>query len=267
MKSKIAEAIALKYQPIALLNNFGYRWAAVAFILLMMAMAGCATTAPGKLPELVAPPPEIASSEGWWYARFQLRWPEEKPVNWHWDLLIAHKIIAPALMQFKGGIRFWRFHRRAARDQAGHQFSFIFYAPAETAYQIFDALRSNALLAEMKSAGVVIADIYDQPDKIGKPRINDTSDPNWPSAIQKSWPYYIMGASQMWLNLINETVADMPPPGAALSLDANEQLYKEVNAIITSLWETNGQHAFLHHLNALFGYEPILFYEKRLLTF
>jgi len=119
----------------------------------------------------------------------------------------------------------------------------------------------------MKSAGVVIADIYDHPDKIGKPGIADASDPSWPAALQRSWPYYIMGASQMWLQLITETVADMPTPSAALSLDQNEQLYKEVNATLTSLWEINGQHAFLHHLNALFGYNPIIFSEKRMLTF
>jgi hypothetical protein len=249
------------------LNNFGYRWVAVAFILLLMVMEGCTMTASEKIPARIAPPPEIASSEGWWFARFQVQWPEEKPVNWHWDLLIAHKIIAPALEQFKGSIRLWRFHRRAARDPAGHQLSFIFYASAETASQVFNVLGSNALLAEMKLTGVIIADIYDHPDKIGRPRINDTSDPSWPSALQKSWPYYIMGASQMWLNLIDETVADMPQPSAALSLDENEQLYKEVNATITSLWETNGQHAFLHHLNALFGYEPMIFYKKLMLTF
>jgi hypothetical protein len=249
------------------LNDFGYRWVAVAFILLMMVTAGCTTTAAVKMPGPIAPPPEIASAEGWWFARFQLQWPEEESVSWHWDLLIAHKIIAPAMAQSKGSIRLWRFHRRAARDEAGHQFSFIFYASAETAYQIFDALRSNALLEEMKLAGVIIADIYDCPDRIGKPRINDTSDPNWPSALQKSWPYYIMGVSQMWLNLIAETVMDMPQPRAALALDENEQLYKEVDAIITSLWEINGRHAFLHHLNAMFGYKPIIFYENRMLTF
>lgn len=250
-----------------MLNHFGYRWAGVASIMLIMVTAGCTTTPSVKIPESIAPAPEIASAEGWWFARFQLQWPEEEPVNWHWDLLIAHKIIAPELEKSKGSVRLWRFHRRAARDQAGHQFSFIFYASAQTACQIFDALRSNALLAEMKSAGVIIADIYDHPDKIGKPRINDASDPSWPSAIQRSWPYYIMGASQMWLQLITETVADMPPPGTALSLEQNEQLYKEVNAILTSLWEANGQHAFLHHLYALFGYNPIIFYEKRMLTF
>jgi len=84
------------------LNHVGYRWAAVAFILLIMVTAGCTTTAPVKIPGSIAPPPEIALAEGWWFARFQLQWPEEEPVNWHWDLLIAHKIIAPELEKARG---------------------------------------------------------------------------------------------------------------------------------------------------------------------
>ena len=248
-------------------NEFGYRYVAAVFVLLIMVTASCTKTASFKIPEPIKPPPEIASTEGWWFARFQLQWPEEEPVNWHWDLLIAHKIIAPVLDQSKGGIRLWRFHRRAARDPAGHQFSFIFYASAETAHRIFDMLRSNTLLAEMKLAGVITADLYDHPDKIDKPRISDTSDPNWPSALQKGWPYYIMGASQLWLSLITETVADMPQPNTDLSVGENERLYREADAIIGSLWEINGRHAFLHHLNALFEYKPIIFYEKRMLNF
>lgn len=250
-----------------MLTDFGYRWVRLAFIFLMTVIAGCTTTSSVKIPEPIMPPPEIAAAEGWWFARFQLQWPEEESANWHWDLLIAHRIIAPVLEQSKESIRLWRFHRRAARDQAGHQFSFIFYASAERAYQIFDELRSNDLLAEMKSAGIITADAYDTSEKIGKPLISDTSDPNWPAALRKSWPYYIMGVSQMWLQLISETLADRPSPDAALSLAENEQLYKEANAIITSLWEVNGQHAFLHHLNALFGYHPIIFYERRMLSF
>jgi hypothetical protein len=59
----------------------------------------------------------------------------------------------------------------------------------------------------------------------------------------------------------------MPTADTALSLDEYEEFYKEVNATITSLWENNGRHAFLHHLNALFGYQPVIFYEKRMLKF
>ena len=248
------------------INNYRMLWA--VFVVLMMVVLGCATIGPGKSAEKIEPPPaEIASSDGWWSARFHIQWPQEEEPAWHMDLLIAHKIVAPVLLQYKDRIRLWRFHRRAVRDSTGHQFSFIFYASAETAYQIFDMLRSNAFLTKMAYSGRIIEGVYDNPDRIAKPRIKDTSDPNWPSSVQKSWPYFIMGVSQMWLNLIAETVADLPTADASLSLDEYEKLYKEVNATITSLWEINGRHAFLHHLNALFGYEPLIFYEKRMLKF
>ncbi len=251
-----------------MIRIYDYRMLLATFIVLVMAIAGCATTVKRKAVETIEPPPaEIASSAGWWSARFRMYWPPEEEPFWHTDLLIAHKIVAPVFLQYKDRIYLWRFHRRAARDGAGHQFSFIFYASAQTAYQVFDTLRSNALLTEMAYTGRVIEEVYDNPDRITKPRIKDTSDPNWPSLIQKSWPYYIKGVSQMWLNLITETVADMPTPDAPLSLDEYEELYKEVNATITSLWENNGRHAFLHHLNALFGYKPFVFYEKRMLKF
>jgi len=247
---------------------YDYRMLLATFIVLVMAIAGCATTVKRKAVETIEPPPaEIASSAGWWSARFRMYWPPEEEPFWHTDLLIAHKIVAPVFLQYKDRIYLWRFHRRATRDGAGHQFSFIFYASAQTAYQVFDTLRSNALLTEMAYTGRVIEEVYDNPDRITKPRIKDTSDPNWPSLIQKSWPYYIKGVSQMWLNLITETVADMPTPDAPLSLDEYEELYKEVNATVTSLWENNARHAFLHHLNALFGYKPVVFYEKRMLKF
>ena len=251
-----------------MLRKTRYGLVSVISIFLMLSIAGCATSIERKAMQTIEPPPiEIASSDGWWSVRFHVKWPQEEEPSWHADLLIAHKIVAPVLLQYEDRIRLWRFHRRAVRDEAGHRFSFIFYSSADTAFQVFDILRSNALLAEMAYSGRIIEEIYDNPDRITKPRIKDTSDPRWPSAVQKSWPYFIMGVSQMWLNLIAETVADRPTPETPSGLDEYEEFYKEVNTTITSLWEDSGRHAFLHHLNALFGYAPITFYEKRMLKF
>jgi hypothetical protein len=249
-------------------KKFPYRLISVLLILFLMVIAGCATTGPAKLPETIAPPPqEIASSSGWWFARFRIYWPAEEQVSWHLDLLIAHKIVAPALARYKDAIDLWRFHRRAVRDDAGHQFSFVFYTSAETAYQIFNMLRANEILSQMKSAGMIIADHYDNTDRILRPHIEDTSDPAWPPAIQKNWPYFIMGASRMWLNLISETVAGMPISDRPLSIEEKAEQYKKANAAISELWQKNGQHAFLHHLSALFGYRAIIFYDRRMLKF
>jgi hypothetical protein len=248
-------------------KKYAHRLISVLLILFMLVIAGCAATGPGKLAETIAPPQEIASSSGWWFARFRMHWPAEERANWHLDLLIAHKIVTPALAQYNDAIRLWRFHRRAVRDDAGHQFSFIFYASAETAYQVFNMLRSNELLSEMKSAGMIIEDLYDNTDRISKPHIEDTSDASWPLTIQKNWPYFIMGASRMWLNLISETIAGMPNLDSPLSIEEMAEQYKKANIAISELWQKNGQHAFLHHLSALFGYRAIIFYDKRMLKF
>jgi hypothetical protein len=250
------------------LNTFGSRLMTSVFVLLIIVVAGCAATGTGRQPDAIAPPPpEIASSDGWWQASFRMYWPQEQEALWHIDLLIAHEIVAPVLEQYKDRIALWRFHRRAARDEAGHQFSLLFYSSAATAYQVFNRLRSNELLSEMKSSGTIISDHYDNTNKITKPRIKDTSDKRWPPSIRKSWPYYIMGASRMWLNLIADIRASQPNAGPFLSLQDKETLYKEVNAAITELWKQNGRHAFLHHLNALFGYEPVVLQEEQMLKF
>ncbi|MDX1708955.1 MAG: hypothetical protein R3274_10170 [Desulfobacterales bacterium] len=248
--------------------KFNIFLALAVLILTLIMLCGCATPGPAKSTATTAPPAaEVASSVGWWYARFHISWPEEEPVEWYWDLMIADRVISPVLAAFNNDLHLWRFHRRAVRDETGHQFSFLFYASAETAYQVFTSIRANELLAEMKGAGVVIQDFYDVPTQVIRPRIEDTSDTSWPLAIQKSWPYYIMGVSQMWLNLISETAAEMPKFYSPLSLQENAQQYKEIDAAIDDLWEQNGQHAFLHHLGGLFGYKPILFREKRMLKF
>jgi hypothetical protein len=77
-----------------------------------------------------------------------------------------------------------------------------------------------------------------------------------------------MGASQMWLNLIAEIAAenltDDPPPASIAEI---ETFYQRVNQTIAELWQKEGRHAFMHHLNALFEYKPLIYLEKRHLTF
>ena len=53
----------------------------------------------------------------------------------------------------------------------------------------------------------------------------------------------------------------------AKNMKAMVAFYQEVNTTLSELWRKEGRHAFLHHLNALFGYEPLIYYEKRMLTF
>jgi hypothetical protein len=119
----------------------------------------------------------------------------------------------------------------------------------------------------MKFAGVIDDVVCDDPEKLTRPNIEDTSDKNWPVSIQKTWPYYIMGVSQMWLNLIAQVADDNMKSDSPSSIKEIETFYKQVDEIMTELWQKQGRHAFMHHLNALFGYKPLIYYEKRYLTF
>jgi hypothetical protein len=212
--------------------------------------------------------PAFASAEnGWWYARFRLNWPDDSQVSWHLDLFLAHQIVLPIIEEYKPDIYLWRFHRRAVRDSTGHQFSFIFFCSAQSAYRIFEDFRDDDLLREAKAAGLVVDDFYDDTSDILRPNIEDTSDKKWSPYIQASWPYYIMGVSQMWLGLIIGIAEDFEGNGLPVTVEEIDTFYRKVDSSITALWEKEGRHAFLHHLNAIFGYQPIIYYEKRTLRF
>ena len=231
-------------------------------------IAGCASVDQIQRQPIKPPQPqELPAGHGWWFARFHLNWPLDTDPVWYMDLCLAHQVILPLLEIHKGDIYLWRFHRRAARDAAGRMFSFIFYADPPIARQIFNALKTDPLIKKLKADGVIERTEYDDPIRITRPNIEDTSDKQWPVSIQKTWPYYIMGASQMWLNLIAEVAAENPegfPPASSNDIEA---FYKQIDQTITKLWQKEGRHAFMHHLNALFEYAPLIYWEQRYMSF
>lgn len=242
-------------------------WRAV-LLLLLFVTTGC--TSFGQVQKQEIKPVTSAalpSGNGWWFARFRMKWPPDTQAVWYMDLYLAHQVIMPLLEQHKNDISLWRFHRRAARDKAGRQFSFIFYSSPQTAQSIFNLLKTNRQVNNLKFADVIDQETYDNPARITRPKIEDTSDKKWPVSIQKTWPYYIMGVSQMWLDLISEVTKEHLENTSPASLEEIEAFYQQVNETITKLWQKEGRHAFMHHLNALFGYEPLIYYEKRYLTF
>lgn len=189
---------------------------------------------------------------GWRTVRFQIAWQPDIEPNWYIDTMIAGEVIIPVLSTESGKqLKLWRLHRRAKNDVTGHAFSFIFYAQTANAEQIYAAIRSNPLVTQWQREGKLTRIHFDDLQRNNQPNIEDTSDKAWPLPIQKTWPSYIMGAGKMWLDLIAELKATQQnnPP-----LDLR---YREIQQQITRFWETNGQHAWLHHLNALYGYSPI----------
>lgn len=216
-------------------------------------------------PQISFPKPVLSSVSAtdqkllkyWWYARFKFVWSEKADtVDFSDNLFIAHQIIIPILDTHHDDIQLWRFHRRAADDNAGHQFSFIFYATQQTAGSIFQQIEKNALLKQLLNEGILERIRIDDITQPKRQKIEDTSDKNWSYAIQKSWPYYIMGVSTLWLDLLNQEITKS-------QLDTSQPIqlqraqYKYINAQITKQWQEQGNHAFFHHISAIFGYEPL----------
>lgn len=205
--------------------------------------------------------------KGWWAIRFRIDWPQETEVTWNVDVYLAHKIIKPLLVQYRPKLDLWRFHRRAARDAAGHQFSFIFYTSGEMAELIATTIRNDKQLAIVESAGLISRVQYPDTSVNKQPNISDTSDASWSKVVQDSWPYYIMGASEMWLRMIDDIASHEI---AKYEIDSYEDIldfYNEVDKAVTDIWQAEGSHAFLHHLNALFGYKDTIVLERKYMRF
>jgi hypothetical protein len=194
-------------------------------------------------------------------------WPEDADPAWHTDLMIAHRVVKPILERHRQDIWLWRFHRRAVRDLAGHQFSFIFFASPATAARVYAEISDNPTLQQAESGGRILAVACDDTAEITRPAIADTSDPAWSAPLRQAWPYYIMGASQTWLDLISAMAGGELKPETPSGFAELDQRYAGISAAITALWQNEGQHAFLHHLNALFGYEPVVIIERRHMRF
>ena len=191
----------------------------------------------------------------WWYIRFRLHWPDNENPDWTLDTLLADLVCAPALVDFGQVIQLWRFHRRAARDGAGRQFSFIFYTDEESAQAINRYINSNPLVQELLLRGLLEQVRFEQSSQ--RPNIEDTSDKAWAEVVQKSWPFFIMGVSETWLDLIERVAIDRQLNIAQETTTLLEG-YRQVSTTVDEIWRLHGRHAFLHHLNAVFGYQPLL---------
>jgi hypothetical protein len=243
-------------------------WRVGLLLLGVVLFCGCAGIAPGR--PVQATPLERAAEtgeKGWWAVRFQMHWPEDTSPAWHMDTLIAHRVIAPVLARYREQIELWRFHRRAARDSAGHQFSFIFYADVVSARLITGELSDDALAAALLNSGSVRRISSDVTHSVTRPELADTSDPAWSPAVRQAWPFFIDGASRSWLELIEQTAPTGRPAGADMTVSALQEHYRAIDKQVQQAWETEGQRAFLHHLNAIFGYAPVVVYEKKYMKF
>lgn len=239
----------------------------IASLLLVAACAPVLRVAPGAsyVPES-APLDAEQPDRYWWQLRFRLAWPKDEPPDLSRHLLIAEQLLLPVIAEHQGQLPLWRFHRRAGRDGAGHQFSLIFFSDETTATQISDKIESDPLTQWLIDNGLLAKTRFGQrsPEELG--RLELTSDPGWPIEIQRSWPYFIMGASQAWLMLVQQLSAEREL-ASEVDYPTLLQHYREVHIRLNAQWRDYGQHAYLHHLSAVFGYQPLLIRSSELKTF
>ena len=236
-----------------------FRNGLVVFSLGLILISGCAgIKSKGSITAFPHEPASAAASMGWWAVRFQNEWPEGVTTEWYMDDLIAHRVVAPVLETHREQIPLWRFHRRAARDGAGHRFSFIFYSDADTASEVIDAVRNDSLVEELMRIGRIRQVISDDTGQVTKPGIGDTSDQSWSPVVQNTWPYFIMGVSKTWLEMIDAEAGRQGQSIDYPSIETLQEQYRSIDDEVRKAWQTEGHHAFLHHLNAVFGYTPII---------
>lgn len=239
-------------------NQFSARSWWLVLLIGGLAFAGCASLKTIDI-QPVAPVAHVQSESqsGWWSVQIQWYWPEGTVPAWHLDLLAAHQVLLPAIKANEDGILLWRIHRRASRDEAGHQLSLLFHASRLTAQTIYASIADDAILADLAGAGL-LRQVHTKPLAEGlQPNVADTSDPAWSPAMQACWPDYIHGVSQMWLNLVSITANPMITDSAPNTIHETVALYRRVDSEINAIWQMEAHHALLHHLNAVFGYQPI----------
>jgi len=201
-----------------------------------------------------------AGQPRWWYLRFRLQRNAAGEVDSYLDALLADQVLAPVIGQHEALIELWRFHRRWPRDATGHQFSFIVFTTAPVAQAMVQQVERHPLLEDLQGSGQLVEFRVDPtgPGKAGDPAV--TSDPAWPPEIQREWPKFIMGASRMWLGMVQSAAAEHS------GLPLHER-YRAVEETLTRLWFKEANHAFFHHLSALFGYQPVRVIRRDIMTF
>jgi len=199
---------------------------------------------------------EAAPALSWHAARFQIEWTDrEKEADLSSDLLLAHAVIKPVLINNNHEIPLWRFHRRANDDATGHEFTFYFYTDEQTASNIESELKSNRILQLATKEGLITKFASQIAGGKKAEQIEGLSDNHWSATLQRAWPTYAMGSSALWLNLVSEAVGN--DDVRASSTKDLLSTYEVANKKVTKVWHDEASHALLHHLNAIFGYEPL----------
>lgn len=227
----------------------------------------------------------------WWTFCFTMEWDSEKENHKSWiDLFIINEIIKPITKQFP---MIFRIHRRANNwnkkeeyisvlktnlsepvyvteyvkreyytKDVGHQLKLYAYCTEEFAKEIDSAIKHVMSIIDNKRKVLKFVDYQWKEKAFTKENkntgIKDNSDENWSLLIQYNWFTFIQGMSLSLIKMIEDAYENIDDSYKSNS----ETAYKKVETIINNIWYTQGCHAFLHHINALFDSQPFILKEQ-----
>jgi hypothetical protein len=239
--------------------RFSEWWKAISVALVLGVLQGCSQFAPssGAASWGQVPVGQEEAGRHWYAACFRMPWNGDGRPEWAVDALIARELVLPLLEQHGENIALWRFHRRAGMDSAGHQLTFLMYTHKPVADAVRSQIEENALVASLQRAGYLKGVVSTCRGREPSPAVAAHSDPGWHPQIQKTWPYYIMGVSASWLALVDGVSAEIGDTSEPKSVTELLEHYQAVHKEVTEIWRGQGQHAYIHHLSAVFAYEPL----------
>lgn len=234
---------------------------AVAMLALLVLLTGCATT-----PEPAGPDGQVVRSLPetqpiWQFWRFQFARADDGSARTYLDYLVADQLLYDAVLAHQDAIQLWRFHRRWPQDPTGHQLTLRVYAPAYVGREISRSLAENPLIATLMDQGYLVRWRIDGPQRSAATDPAATSDLRWSVDVQREWPYFIMGVSRFWAGLVRAEAL------ARSTTDDLHERYRAVEEAMLAYWRNDARHALLHHLNGIFGYAPLEYYDGSLLRF
>ena len=103
----------------------------------------------------------MVSDLRWFASCFRLPVDTDGQPVWATDLVLADRVAAPLLKAYARDIPLWRFHRRAAPDVAGHQFSLLVYAPPAIYAEIRQKIDTAPTVQALRTAGRLSAIDHD----------------------------------------------------------------------------------------------------------
>jgi hypothetical protein len=155
----------------------------------------------------------------------------------------------------------WIIHRRFRADHAGHEFKFSAYTTLAERDVIENAIRAHPAFQNFIDR---ISQFNDASKRFysrsADMELHSRGEGHWPQELAGPWLDFMRTSSKMLLDLTGNIIAvrmQSKRPPQWDDVDMLESYYTEIDREVASIWHRLGWPAYLHHLNMVFGYEPV----------